>query len=72
MNTDDALFERHYSVAELAEAWNLSKDTIIRMFLNQPGVLVLEQKRKGARRRHRTLRIPKSVAELVHKEHSGQ
>src|SRR5689334_15499356 len=32
-------FERHYSVKELAESWNLSERTIRRMFLHEPGVL---------------------------------
>jgi len=31
--------EKHYSVLELAELWNLSENTIRRMFENEPGVL---------------------------------
>jgi len=34
-----AYCERHYSPAELAELWNLSVDTLRRLFVNEPGVL---------------------------------
>jgi hypothetical protein len=60
--------ERHYSASELAELWNLSLDTIRRIFENEPGVLVLgEDRGKRNRRRYTTLRIPESVAARVHR-----
>jgi hypothetical protein len=60
--------ERHYSASELAALWNLSLDTIRRIFENEPGVLVLgEDKPKRNRRRYTTLRIPESVAARVHR-----
>jgi len=60
--------KRHYSVAEIAFLWNLSSDKVRRLFEAEPGVLVLggAQSRYG-RRRHRTLRIPESVAERVYR-----
>jgi transcriptional regulator GlxA family with amidase domain len=57
----DKLLERHHSVAELAQQWNLSRDTIRRMFENEPGVVVFSG-RKLNKRIYRTLRIPESVA----------
>ena len=60
------MFERHFSPAELAEAWNLSADTIRRLFENEPGVVVFENPARSSSRRFRTLRIPESVAERVH------
>jgi hypothetical protein len=37
----DAVFAvRHYSPAEIAELWNLSTDTVIRMFEREDGVLI--------------------------------
>ena len=36
----EKLLERHYTVTELAEQWNLSRDTIQRMFEDEPGVVV--------------------------------
>ncbi len=59
--------ERHYTPEELAEIWNLSTDTVRRIFENEPGVLVIERKRSGSRRRYRTLRIPESVALRVYR-----
>jgi hypothetical protein len=60
--------ERHYSASELAALWNLSLDTIRRIFENEPGVLVLGEGRpKRNRRRYTTLRIPESVAARVHR-----
>lgn len=60
--------ERHYTVGELAERWNLSPDTIRRLFGNEPGVLMLgEGGRSRGKRRYTTLRIPESVVERVHR-----
>jgi hypothetical protein len=33
--------ERHYAIAEIAELWNLSPDAVRKLFLEEPGVLVL-------------------------------
>jgi len=57
----ERLLERHYSVAELAQQWNLSGDTIRRMFENEPGVVVFKRPKRN-KRIYRTLRIPESVA----------
>lgn len=58
--------ERHYSPSELAEIWNLSSDTIRRVFENEPGVLIFENPVRASVRRFRTLRIPESVALRVY------
>jgi hypothetical protein len=63
--------ERHYSPAELGESWNLSADTVRRMFENEPGVLVFENPVRSSSRRSRTLRIPASVAERVYSRFSN-
>lgn len=62
-----AYSERHYSPAELASLWGVSLDTIRRLFRNEPGVLVFCNKKLG-KRTYRTLRIPASVAERVHRK----
>jgi hypothetical protein len=59
--------ERHYAPDELGEMWNLSADTIRRLFEREVGVLVIEHTRNKARRRYRTFRIPESVALSVHR-----
>lgn len=58
--------ERHFSPAELGELWNLSIDTVRRMFEDEPGVFVFENPVRTSSRRSRTLRIPESVAERVY------
>jgi hypothetical protein len=59
-------FERHYTVEELAGTWGMSVDFVRRLFLREPGVVVFWRQRPG-RRVYRTLRIPGSVAERVHR-----
>jgi hypothetical protein len=58
--------DHHYSPEELGKLWNLSADTIRRLFEHEPGVLVIARG-NGHARRYRTLRIPESVAARVHR-----
>jgi hypothetical protein len=63
-----APLEPHYTLAQVAEAWGISTDTVRRMFQDEPGVLVIEPAPgRYSRRRYRTLRIPASVADRVHR-----
>jgi hypothetical protein len=59
-------FERYYAVDELAALWRMSDDFVRRLFLHEPGVVVFFNDRPG-KRTYRTLRIPESVAERVHR-----
>lgn len=61
-------FERHYSPAEVAALWNLSEDKVRQLFEREPGVLLFETEGpRYGKRRYRTLRIPGSVLERVHR-----
>jgi hypothetical protein len=62
-----AFAERHYTVSEIAELWNLSPDALRKMFQNEPGVLVLGGAGAKHKRRYLTLRIPESVLRRVHR-----
>jgi hypothetical protein len=64
--------ERHYAVAEIAEAWNLSADKVRELFENEPGVLVIGEQSPRHKRRYVTLRIPQSVVERVHSRLSSR
>jgi hypothetical protein len=66
-----AFAEKHYAPAELGELWNVSTDTVRRMFYDQPGVKFFGEVKPGTRR-HLTMRIPASVAEAVYKSLSGR
>ena len=68
--TSLATLERHFSISEISEIWNVSKDAVRRMFQNEPGVLVLGGRSNGRKRRYTTLRIPQSVLERVHRQYS--
>lgn len=58
--------ERHFTVDEIAQTWNLSKDTIRRVFLVEEGVLKIARPGTRYKRAHNTLRIPDSVMRRVH------
>jgi hypothetical protein len=57
--------EKHYTPEALGGLWGLSPDTVRRMIEREPGVLVVTNERRGARR-YRTFRIPESVALRLH------
>ncbi|MEZ5362975.1 MAG: hypothetical protein R2748_11695 [Bryobacterales bacterium] len=62
-----AAFEPHFTLAELAKRWHLSRSTIRDWFLAEPGVLVVTRSgRRSGRRTLTNMRIPQSVAERVH------
>jgi hypothetical protein len=56
--------ETYLTVTDVAERLKINEDTVRRLFLNEPGVLVICFPRKG-RRVYRTLRIPQGVFERV-------
>ena len=66
MPASEITFERHFSVEQLAEQWGMSEDFVRRLFLHEPDVVVFWKQRPG-RRVYRTLRIPESVAQRVHR-----
>lgn len=65
-----AFSERHYSVKEVAEMWSLSPDAVRRVFADEPGVLVIGDSSSPYKRTYRTLRIPQSTLERVHRRMS--
>lgn len=70
--TDIASNEKHFTVEEIAAAWNLSRDTIRRIFIREDGVLKLCRPGMRYKRAHTTLRIPESVKWRVHRRMSGK
>jgi transcriptional regulator GlxA family with amidase domain len=61
-----SFLEQHYTVAEIAELWAVSEDTVRRLFLSEPGVVLIHRNRRRTRT-YKSLRIPQSVAEQVYK-----
>jgi hypothetical protein len=50
-----------YSVKELALVWNMSAESIRRLFVREPGTLIFKFASTG-RRTYRSIRIPGKVA----------
>jgi hypothetical protein len=59
--------ERHYTPSQVGELWCLDVETIRRMFQDEPGVVVIQGPVKKGKRPYKTIRIPHSVLERVHK-----
>jgi hypothetical protein len=60
-----------FTVAQIASMWQLSTDTIQRLFQDEPGVVALGNKNPRGKRKRVTLRIPRSVMERVKKFRSN-
>ena len=54
-----------YSVSEVAAMTGLSRNTVIRMFEHEKGVLILDRPELMHKRRYRTIRIPHAVYERI-------
>lgn len=63
--------ERHFTVSEVAELWSLSPDVIRKIFECEKGVLVFGDQGSRYKRSYRTLRIPASILERVHRRMSN-
>ncbi|HWQ52966.1 MAG TPA: hypothetical protein VN442_04725 [Bryobacteraceae bacterium] len=55
--------EKHYTVSELAELWNLDRETVRRLVKDEPDVVNL---RRGPQRARTTYTVPESVARRIH------
>jgi hypothetical protein len=56
-------FERHYRIAELAEMWNLGRETVRLLVKDEQGVIKI---RLGRKRTHTIYSVPESVAVRIH------
>ena len=63
--------EPHLTPQQLAEKWGVSVQTIRSVFQNEEGVLKIGRDGTRTRRTYKTLRIPLSVAERVHRRLSA-
>jgi hypothetical protein len=63
----DIAFEKHYSISEIVELWGLSEKTIRRIFAGEPDIVEWGHEEQRFKRAYRTLRIPESVLQRVHR-----
>jgi hypothetical protein len=66
-----AVDDKHFAPGELAEAWGVSTETVRQIFRDEPGVLKIGKPGTRTKRGYFTLRIPKEVAERVHRRLSA-
>jgi hypothetical protein len=64
----DTHMERHYRIEELADRWGLGRETIRKMFIDEPGVVRI---RLGRKKTHTTYSVPDSVARRIHQRLSS-
>lgn len=60
--------ELHFTVQEIGSLWKLSRRTIIRMFQDEPGVLVRGKGESRYKKKYITMRVPESVMNRVHQK----
>ena len=53
------------NLAEVAALTGFSRQTISRLFENEPGVIIVSRPEKMYKRRYRSIRIPRAVYERV-------
>jgi transcriptional regulator GlxA family with amidase domain len=64
--------EKHFTVQEIADLWQMSAMTVRRLFQDEPGVLKLGVVRTmRSARPHVMLRIPASVLDRFHQQRSS-
>jgi hypothetical protein len=60
----DTFEERHFTLAEIAKMWRISREKARRLFLNEPGVIRFHGSENNTRE-YNTYRVPESVARRV-------
>ncbi len=58
--------ERHFTISQLAQMWNLSEELVRQLVRDEPGVTEWVRQAPG-KRRYRVLRIPQSVADRLYR-----
>ena len=59
--------DKPYTVREVCGLLGFSRQTIERMFRNEPGVLLIKRPTENRKRRYTTFRIPRHVYERVYR-----
>ncbi len=59
--------ERHFTAGEVADIWHFDVETMRRLFEREPGVVVLQALPRKNKRPYKTIRIPQTVLDRVHK-----
>jgi hypothetical protein len=60
---EESAFERHYRIGELAELWQLGRETVRLLVKDERGVVKI---RLGRQKAHTIYSVPESVAVRIH------
>ncbi len=60
---ENAAFERHYRISDLAALWGLGRETIRKLVKDDPEVIKI---RMGRKRAHTIYSVPESAARRIH------
>ncbi len=60
---ENAAFERHYRISDLARLWGLGRETIRKLVKDDPEVIKI---RMGRKRAHTIYSVPESAARRIH------
>ena len=60
---DNATFEKHYRISDLARLWGLGRETVRKLVKDDPGVIKIGMGRKKA---HTIYSVPESAAHRIH------
>jgi hypothetical protein len=63
MRRENAAFEPHYRIGELAEMWKLGRETVRLLVKDEQGVIKI---RLGRKKAHTIYSVPASVAMRIH------
>jgi hypothetical protein len=66
-STRSPIMEEHFKCKDLAEKWCMSESTILKLFVDEPGVIKIGE-RSSRKRTKVSIRIPLSVAERVYRK----
>lgn len=58
--------QRHYTVDEVATMWNMSRDSVTRLFREEEDVMRIIRPGNRYKRTYTTLRIPEAVLNRVY------
>jgi len=63
VSPEQATFERHYRIGELAAMWKLGRETVRLLVKDEDGVIRI---RLGRKKAHTIYSVPESVAIRIH------
>jgi hypothetical protein len=68
----ERFLEPHHTIKELAERWNLDRETVRRLVCDRDDVLKIAHVRRNAKRDYVSYRVPQSVARTIYNRLLGR